>query len=209
MNLGKRILSLQGSGYMKLLRSGQPENAILQISKDYESMIDTIIEDIDIDNLEGTKLKSLVKYSLYDVSNYGNDVAFYDYDNDYEFAEDYRNAVKVYGMYIPEEVDIIDFIFDGREILPEEGFPETIEDEEYGELNLLHAAHEAVEMADICADKSLVLYDANDLVTFFEVCYDTFVDLYQHLSKEDEIEAINYAPYTLLTDYVKIGRAHV
>ena len=202
MNLGKRILSLQGNGYMKLLRSGQPEQAIYQMSKDYESMIDNIIDDMSIRELEGTKLKSLVKYSLYDVSNYGNEVEYYDYDNDYEFAEDYRSALKAFGMYLPEEVDVLDFIFEGRDITPEEGFPETIMDEGYGELKLIRGAEEAVSDADICADMSLVLYDSNDLITFFEVCYDTFVDMYAHLSKEDEIEAINYAPYTLLTDYV-------
>ena len=202
MNLGKRILSLQGNEYMKLLRTGQPENAILKMSKDYESMIDSIIEDIDTDVLEGTKLKSLVKYSLYDVSNYGSEVEYYDYDNVYEFADDYRNAIKAFGMYVPEEIDIVDFIFNGRDISPEEGYPETIIDEGYGELHLLTDPYIATENADICADRSLVLYDSDDLITFFEVCYDTFVDLYQHLSKEDEIEAIKYAPYTLLTDYV-------
>ena len=52
MNLGKRILSVKGNSYMRSLRQGKAWEAIDAISKDYDSIIDSILDDSGIRNFQ-------------------------------------------------------------------------------------------------------------------------------------------------------------
>lgn len=201
MNLGKRILSVKGNSYMQSLRNGKPWDAISMISKDYSSIIDSILDDSNIMDLTNTNLAKIVKFCTYSMANYGIGDVYYDYDDRDSFYADYRENLKINGYFLPEEIDVGEFIFDGIEIDPRE-FGGSIMDITYGELTIPDSVHTIMAEADICADISLRIQNADDLSTFLEVCYDTFVDLFKDLSHQEELDAVRYAPYTILTDYI-------
>ena len=202
MNLGKRILSVKGNSYMSALRAGRPYDAIDLISKDYTSIIDNIIDRADMAKLDNEKeLSKIVKFCMYTMANYGMDTEYYDYDIKDTFFEDYRNNLKMNGYYLPEEVDVYEFLFEGADIEPRD-YGGSIMDAEYGELKIPDSNHTIMAEMDLCADVSIRLKNADDLSVFLEVCYDTFIDLYKDLNHQEELDAIKYAPYTILTDYI-------
>ena len=203
MNLGKRILSVKGNDYKLALRNGRAFDAIEMIAKDYTSIIDDILQ---VDGLRdgdviGTPLEKILKFSIYSMSNYGRDSVYYDFSERDEFYNDYKTNLKINGMYLPEQIDTGKFLFDGLCMEPSD-FSEVIEDEEYGSLQLATDIHTVMSEADVCADLSVRLQDADSLVSFMEICYDIFVNSFSHLSYEEELDAIRYVPYTILTDYI-------
>ena len=201
MNLGKRILSVKGNSYMRSLRQGKAWEAIDAISKDYDSIIDSILDDSGIRNLKNTELSKIVKLFIYSMSNYGHGDVYYDYDDIDTFYDEYRENIKLNGYFLPEEISVEEFIFDGKEIDPHD-FGGKIMDINYGELTIPDSVHTIMSDADICADMTVRIGNADDLSTFLEVCYDTFVDLFKDLSHQEELDAARYAPYTILTDYI-------
>ena len=203
MNLGKRILSVKGNEYRSALRNGRAFDAIEMIAKDYTSIIDDILQ-VDIlrdDDVVGTPLKKILKFSIYSMSNYGRDSVYYDFSERDEFYNDYRMNLKINGMYLPDAIDVGEFLFNGLCLEPSD-FSEIIEDEEYGSLQLATDIHTVMSNADLCADLSVRLQDADSLVSFMEICYDIFINSFSHLSYEEELDAIRYVPYTILTNYI-------
>lgn len=201
MDLGKRILSVKGNSYMRSLRQGKAWEAIDAISKDYDSIIDSILDDSNITNLKNTELSKIVKLCIYSMANYGHADVYYDYDDIDTFYDDYRENLKMNGYFLPEEISVEEFIFDGKEVDPHD-FGGKIMDINYGELTIPDSVHTIMSDADICADMTVRIGNADDLSTFLEVCYDTFVDLFKDLSHQEELDAVRYAPYTILTDYI-------
>ena len=123
------------------------------------------------------------------MSNYGHGDAYYDYDDIDTFYDEYRENLKMNGYFLPEEISVEEFIFDGKEIDPHD-FGGKIMDINYGELTIPDSVHTIMSDADICADMTVRIGNADDLSTFLEVCYDTFVDLFKDLSHQEELDAV-------------------
>ena len=90
MNLGKRILSVKGNEYRSALRNGRAFDAIEMIAKDYTSIIDDIlqVDGLRDDDVIGTPLEKILKFSVYSMSNYGRDSVYYDFSERDEFYKD-------------------------------------------------------------------------------------------------------------------------